>query len=164
MDGRTRRSLMASAAFTGLSAVPTTYGWAGHTTHFIVLFPCAGVFALLKSEQQSSLPWMMISGISFGIAILMKQHAVAFPAFIILWLIWEKGWTQRVVWKKVARQVGVFSIGCVIPFLVTCIILACAGVWDKFYYWTIEYASAICLYLSPGALPRTIHRRIRPYF
>lgn len=155
--------LMAAAAFTGLSAVPMTYGLAGHATHFIVLFTCAGVFALLKAEKKSSLAWMTASGISFGIAILMKQHAVAFPMFIALWLAWEKR-TQRITWKKIARPLAAFGIGCAVPLLVMCAVLACAGVWGKFWFWTIDYARQYVSLFPLGALPRQFVTGFAPIF
>jgi hypothetical protein len=155
--------LMAAAAFTGLSAVPMTFGLAGHATHFIVLFICAGVFALLKADKKSSFAWMAASGISFGIAILMKQHAVAFPVFIGLWLMWEKR-TQRVAWKKIARPLAIFGIGCAVPLLVMCAALAYAGVWDKFWFWTVDYARQYVSLFPLGALPRQFATGFAPIF
>ena len=58
--------LVAAAIFTMLSALPFAYGLAGHATHFVVLFVCAGTFALLKMEGKKSPLWTLIAGVAFG--------------------------------------------------------------------------------------------------
>ncbi len=70
--------LVAAALFTLLSALPFANGLAGHATHFVVLFGCAGTFSLLRAGEKKSLAWTFVSGAAFGGAILMKQHAIFF--------------------------------------------------------------------------------------
>jgi hypothetical protein len=128
--------LMAAALFVGLSAMPYTYGLAGHATHFVVLCACLGVYALLRMEKSRPSFWAAVSGLAFGSAILMKQHAVFFAVAAGVWLLWR----VRVEKSKGFRNAFIFSVSALLPLLITAIGLACAGVWDRFDQWTIQYA------------------------
>ncbi|HXC34717.1 MAG TPA: glycosyltransferase family 39 protein [Candidatus Acidoferrales bacterium] len=130
-------ALIAAIIYICLAALPKAAGLAGHATHFVSLFVCAGIAALLIARRRNSCIWWFVSGMAFGLAILMKQHAVFFPIFILVWLSW-KGLRQKP--QISVLYVVLFCVGCVIPFLVTAIGFACAGLWHAFVFWTFEYA------------------------
>jgi hypothetical protein len=142
--------LLAATFFTGLSALPSAFGLAGHATHFVVLFVCLATYALLRMEKHRPLWWAAISGLALGTAILMKQHAVVFTGAAFAWLLWR-------VFRKNEKAVSgavIFSTAAAIPLLLTAIGLAWAGVWNRFYAWTIQYAreyvSIFPLRVMPG--------------
>src|ERR1700722_4104702 len=62
--------LLASAIFVCLSALPKAAGLAGHATHFVSLFVCAGLLALLIARKKNSTIGWLVSGTAFGVAIL----------------------------------------------------------------------------------------------
>ncbi|HWY32383.1 MAG TPA: glycosyltransferase family 39 protein, partial [Candidatus Acidoferrum sp.] len=128
--------LVAAALFVALSAMPYTYGLAGHATHFVVLCACLGVYALLRMEKSRPSFWAAVSGLAFGSGILMKQHAVFFAVAAGVWLLWR----VRVEKSKGFRNAFIYSVSALLPLLITAIGLACAGVWDRFDQWTIQYA------------------------
>jgi hypothetical protein len=130
--------LFAAATFVCLSALPRAEGLAGHATHFVSLFVCAGVLALLLAQKKNNYGWWFISGTAFGLAILMTQQALFFPAFILAWLLFKEFRRRR--WTGFARIVLLFCGGCIFPFLVTAAGFACAGLWGKFVFWAFEYA------------------------
>jgi len=140
--------LVAAALFAALCALPFTYGLAGHATHFIVLCVCLGTCALLRMEKSRPLLWVIVAGLSFGSAILMKQHAVFFAAGAGAWLLWR----VRVEKAKALRDAVVFSAAAILPLLVTVLGLACAGVWDRFDQWTIQYAREYVSIFPLGAV------------
>jgi Dolichyl-phosphate-mannose-protein mannosyltransferase len=128
--------VLAAAIFMCLADLPRAAALAGHITHFVALFVCAGVFALLMARKKNSRLWWFASGAAFGLAILMSQQAVFFPPFILAWQLWK----ERGQWKESAFVTLVFGGGCVVPFLITAAGFACAGLWGKFIFWTFEYA------------------------
>jgi hypothetical protein len=142
--------LLAATYFTALSALPFTYGLAGHATHFVVLGVCLGTYALLRLEKSKPWLWAAISGLTFGSAILMKQHAVFFAAAGFAWLSWRV-FSKK---EKALSTAGIFSIAVILPLLVTAIGLAWAGVWDRFYLWTIQYAREYVSIFTLRAVPR----------
>src|SRR5437588_12532194 len=46
------------------------------------------------------------------------------------------------------RRLAAFSFGAVVPYALTCLILWRAGVFDKFWQWTVVYASGHALRYS----------------
>lgn len=145
-------AVLAAAIFVCLAALPGASGPSGHATHFVSLFTCAAVYTLLLARKKTSLWWWFASGTAFGLAILMKQHAFFFPIFILGWLFWKE--SRQKCWQRSIRRALLFGGGCIVPFLITAIGFACAGLGHKFFYWTFEYAhqyvSLISLSLAPG--------------
>ena len=141
--------LVAAALFAALSAMPYTYGLAGHATHFVVLCACLGAYALLRMEKSRSLIWPVVSGLAFGTAILMKQHAVFFVAAAGGWLLWR----SRIENSRGYRHAAVFIVATALPLLISFIELACAGVWARFNQWTIQYARDYVSIFPISAVP-----------
>ncbi|HEY1660803.1 MAG TPA: glycosyltransferase family 39 protein [Verrucomicrobiae bacterium] len=130
--------LIAAAIFVCLSALPQALGLAGHATHFVSLFVCAGVLALLFARKKKSSSGWFVSGTAFGLAILMKQQAIFFPPVFLAWYFsreFQLGDRRKSGWLAF-----VFCAGCAIPVLVMAAGFAYAGLWGKFIFWTFEYA------------------------
>jgi hypothetical protein len=151
--------LMTAAMFACLTAMPAATGLAGHATHFVTLLVCAGTLALLEAEKRKSLFWPLVSGTAFGLAILMKQHAFLFLPFASGWLAWQ--WFQR---KKSMGDIGIFFAGVAIPLVLTAALLAQAGVWDRFYFWTIQYARQYVSIFPLPVVPRQFVLGFKPVF
>jgi hypothetical protein len=131
--------VFAAATFVCLSALPRAEGLAGHATHFVSLFVCAGVLALLLARRKNSRSWWFWSGTLFGLAILIVQHAALFPAFILAWFFWKE--FRRGNQPKPALIALLFCGGCLVPFLLMAFGFICMGLWGKFFFWTFQYAS-----------------------
>ena len=141
--------LLAALFFALLCSLPSAYGLAAHATHFVVLCVTLGVFAFLKMGGSRPLLWASVSGVAFGSAILMKQQAVFFAAAAFALLLWR----ERSEKVTALRRTAVFSVATILPLSVMLMGLAWAGVWDRFYQWTILYASEYISMLSVGDLP-----------
>lgn len=142
--------LMSAALFTFLTAAPLACGLAGHATHFVVLFVCAGTFALLKGEENKSAWWILAGGVAMGAAITMKQHALVFALGAGIWLAcWRCGQSG-----KLLRYSSAYAAGVAFPLVVMAGTLALCGVWQRFIFWTIQYArqyvSILPLRAAPG--------------
>src|SRR5262249_16922557 len=92
---------------------------------------------------------LFASGLLFGMAFLMKQHGGCFTLFGLAYVIWDE-WRsghQRTgkgesgsAFARALGRIALFGAGALIPFVITCLILAWAGVFDRFWFWTFTYA------------------------
>jgi hypothetical protein len=80
-----------------------------------------------------------VSGSFFGLGLLMKQPAVFFALFGMIYLVC-KDLRRPFPLKRILLRSLVFSAGVILPFGITCLILWQIGVFDRFWFWTIDYA------------------------
>jgi len=155
----------AAASYGLLSTSEGVLGLAGHATHFVTLFAVAGLLFLvasrrsknpLNSELGSTNPETLLNsgfastnpetlktyfaaGICMGLAFLMKQPGAVFILFGVQEIAWS-GWKDREEPKKLGARIGVYGAGAAVPYLLTCAALYRAGVFAKFWFWTVSYA------------------------
>jgi Dolichyl-phosphate-mannose-protein mannosyltransferase len=143
--------LVAAASYALLSTSPSVLGFAGHATNFVVLAALGGILLLLKALETERRWLFFASGLLFGLGYLMKQSGIAFAAFGFLFLI-KSEWKRPVEWRRLATRVGGFVLGVVLPFALTYLFLAAAGVSKSFWFWTVDYAQqyATEIGVSPG--------------
>ena len=129
-------SLAACAAFALFSLGTNVHGLAAHANHFVALFALGGTLLLFRAAHTESLARFSLSGLSFGLAVFMKQHGVLFVLFGLLWLLWS----ARPDLAKAVRRALAFAAGASLPLLLTGLILSALGVFPKFFFWTFRYA------------------------
>lgn len=133
--------VLAAAAYGLMCLVPGSLGLAAHATHFIVLCGLAGLWLLLRYFERPGWGLLIASGVAFGLAFLMKQQAVFLLAFAGLALAlhqWEQ--TPRSL-KQTMIRMGVLGGALVLPYLVVVLVAVLTGSFDRFWHWTVEYAS-----------------------
>jgi 4-amino-4-deoxy-L-arabinose transferase-like glycosyltransferase len=131
---------IAGASYALLSTHQGVLGFAAHATHFIVLAALIGIILLLQAEETGRTALFFWSGLAFGIAFLMKQPGILLGAFAFFYLAvqcWPKNADQWAPWGK---KLGIFLLGGVLPFALTCALLYRAGVFRNFWFWTFDYA------------------------
>ena len=133
-------ALAASAIYALMSLSPHVQGFNAHATHFVVLAALGAILALLRAQENGRLQSFFWSGVLFGVAFLMKQPGGAFGAFGFSFLLWTAWRRQPRDWKTDGFRLAVWGCGVMIPIVLTCLILWRAGVWDKFWFWTVVYA------------------------
>lgn len=132
--------LVAGASYALLSTSQAVLGFAGHATHFVVLPAVAGVLLLLRAIE-SKRGWIFFCcGLLMGLAFVMKQPGVLFGFFAGLYILKSES-QPPVDYSGLARRVGWFSLGALLPFAVTCLLMLRAGLFRKFWFWTFSYAS-----------------------
>lgn len=134
--------LMAAAAYALMTMSQMSLGMAGHATHFVVLAMLGGVLLMLKAVERDKVWMHFIAGSLFGIAILMKQPGILFVPMAGLYILWAALRQSPRRWIKTGLSLGAFALGVVLPLVITGLILWWAGVFGKFWYWTIVYAKA----------------------
>ncbi len=130
--------LAAAASYSILSVSPAVLGFAGHATHFVVLPVLAGVLVLTRSAPLRN-AGIFAAGILFGAGVLMKQPGIFFVPFGAAYLCW-RDWRDRLSWPTLLTRTATFAAGVVAPFAATCLLLWWAGVFEKFWFWTVVYA------------------------
>lgn len=141
--------IAAATAYSVLSLMPHLLGQAAHATHFVMLFATGGAFALLRAVERQSRKLIFASGCLFGLAILMKQPGTLFTVFGAIYLL-ISDWRGRFETKELLLRNAIFFAGVAFPCAITALILAASGAFEKFWFWTIQYASQYGTRVSPG--------------
>jgi len=131
--------VVAGATFGLFSIRPYLLGLAGHATHFVTLAALISIYLLLRACGARRYWTFLSSGIFAGLALTMKQPGVFFAGFGLLYLIWRERQAKD---GTLLPKVAVYCAGAVLPYVVTCLILLRAGVFQRFWFWTVSYARA----------------------
>ena len=131
--------LAAGTSYAVLSVSPTVLGLAGHATHFVLLPVLAGTLLLLDDSYRNAYRRLFASGLLFGVGAVMKQPALFFIPFGAIYLLWNDLYRRRIL-KEILLRNLIFGIAAIVPLGVTFLILWHAGVFDKFWFWTVSYA------------------------
>ena len=134
--------IAAAATYAILSVSPSVLGLAAHATNFVMLPVLGGILLILKiaDSEQRARTQLFVSGLLFGMGALMKQPALFFIPFGAIYIVW-KDTQRRVHFKIILVRILIFGIGAIVPIAITCLLLWRTGVIDKFWFWTINYAS-----------------------
>jgi hypothetical protein len=143
----TMAGVTAAASYAVLSVSPSVLGLAAHATNFVMLPVLGGILLLLKEQrvtasepsQPKQLVRLFASGLLFGIGALMKQPGFLFILFGAIYIVWND-LNRRLPANRMLLRILIFVTGAVVPLGVTSLILWHAGVLDKFWFWTIDYA------------------------
>jgi 4-amino-4-deoxy-L-arabinose transferase-like glycosyltransferase len=130
---------IAAAAYAILSVGPSVFGMAAHATHFVTFFSVAGAWVLWRALQSDKLPLLLASGLLLGTAFLMKQPGVFLPGFGVLMVLIHCARLRPFSWQKLLVGLVVFSVGAILPYAATCLWMWHAGVFDRFWFWTVTY-------------------------
>jgi hypothetical protein len=132
--------VFAAAAFAVMSLAQSVQGIFANAEHFVILFAVAGVLLLVLAIDHNKLVLLLATSILLGIAFLMKQHGAAFIVFAGLYLLFSQLRRRPFELKPFLLRAGLFIIGVMLPFGITCFILWRVGVFKKFWFWTFVYA------------------------
>jgi len=131
---------MAAAAYAVLSTSSTVLGQAAHATHFVALFGTAGAWVLWRAMRGDKAWLFAAAGILLGLAFLMKQQGVFLLVFGgLATLVYCLQQRPILSLRNLAACVGVV-VGGVLPFIGVCLWLWQAGAFDRFWFWTVDYA------------------------
>ncbi len=150
--------IAAAASYSVLSLMPHVLGTAAHATHFVVLFAAAGTVVLLKALDRQSPALIAASGCLFGIAFLMKQPGILFALFGALSLL-VSDWRANLAMRRIFCRNAVFILGASLPCLVTGLTLWMLGVFETFWFWTVQYATQYGNQVSVGEGPEILIAR-----
>ena len=134
--------IVAATSYVLLAANPTMLGLTGHATHFCAFFVTAGLCLMWRAWQGEKLAFVVAFALCFGTAVLMKQHAAIIAAWAGLAFAFQQFCFRK---GSVVRRLGLVAICAVsmlAPLGLCCLWLWQAGVFGKFWFWTVSYAHA----------------------
>lgn len=138
-----------AAAFAVLSLSPSLLSLAAHATHFVVLFVLGGSWLQLRKRATPGWWTVLLSGLLFGLAFLMKQTAAAFVVFgAILLLVREDRETPAHFRRMNLKLIG-FILGVGLPYGAVCAWVSAGGGFHKFWFWTVLYAREYASRFTP---------------
>jgi hypothetical protein len=149
--------ILAAALYALLSVSQTVQGVFVHSEHFVVFFFLAGLLALTPpGESASGRPRagalrLFLAGILLGLAFLMKQHGLFLVGFAFLYVLVTEWSSDPGSWRRLAQRLAILAAGTLTPFLVVCLILWLAGVFETFWFWTFSYAQEYVSLPAAGA-------------
>ncbi|MDB6124821.1 MAG: hypothetical protein JWQ71_3814 [Pedosphaera sp.] len=133
-----KSALIAAALYAYLSLSGEVLGPVAHATHFVILSTLGGLLLLLVGINRQSNLSLFSSGLLLGIAMLMKQHGAVFILFAGSYLL--NCQARPLKWKLLLLRGSTLALGVATPLALTVFLLWKAGVLDKFWFWTIQYA------------------------
>jgi Flp pilus assembly protein TadD len=136
----TAAGVVAAVAYALMSLGAGVLGAQAHATHFVVIAALGGTLLLLRGIDSGRWTTLLGSGALYGIAVLMKQHGALFVAFGVAYLAWDYFDRRRDALLRGARDLAIFLGGVAAPLVMTGLALWWAGVFDKFWFWTVTYA------------------------
>jgi hypothetical protein len=133
-------ALAAGATYAVLSLSPSVYGFAGHATHFVVLPAIGGSLLLLSALEKKKPGIYFLSGLLFGLSTLMKQPGFFFVAFGVSYIAYHYFSTKRTNPTRERMGLLLFISGALLPLIIILVWVYSAGVFGKFWFWTVSYA------------------------
>lgn len=137
MFGNKEQSIVAVSVYFIFNLFPNFMGFGILSEHFFVLFILLSMFFLLKVRQTNVFYYIFISGIFFGIAAMIRQHAVFF-AIPMLALILFVAINHPFRWYRI---LGVFIAGSVTITLLLIGYVAIRGGFSEMIYWVFKQPS-----------------------
>jgi hypothetical protein len=129
-----------SCTFAVLSLGQHVQGVFANAEHFVILPAMCGIWLLVRGINRAKILLLGVGGMLLGLGFLIKQHGGVFIVFGGLYLVFRELGRRTFNWKGTIVRSTVFALGVLLPIGVTCLILWWAGVFGRFWFWTIEYA------------------------
>jgi hypothetical protein len=153
-------AVVTAAAFALLSLGQSVQGIFANTEHFVIFFAVGGLLLLVRAVDHQKWLSLFTGAVFLGLAFIMKQHGAAFIVFGALYLLFRELGRNPFIWKSFAARGALFSCGVLLPFALTCLVLWWAGVFEKFWFWTFDYAREYVCALPFSAGPGILKRRM----
>src|SRR4029078_1655965 len=118
-----------------------------------------GALVLLKPVLTKKM--VLVSGICFGAGLLMKQPAIFFICFGATYLLF-RDWRARLTFRQTLLLNALFITASVLPLAGTAFWLWRAGVFAKFWFWTVLYAREYAGVIPISQAPRIFSEQIGP--
>jgi hypothetical protein len=133
-------AVVSAASFALLSVGQPVEGVFANAEHFVIVFAVAGLLVLLRGLASEKLWKLFVSGLLLGLSFVMKQHGLAFSALGALCIAFDSLRQRPVIWRRLVLRLFTFVSGVIAVFGCLCLIMARAGVFRNFWFWTVDYA------------------------
>ncbi len=136
-----RPSAWLAATVFGLAGMsPMLYGFAFHAAFLVALCALAGAWLLLRARRSGAARTYALSGLCFGLSVLMKQTGALFvPAVLVLMVLDHRASEDRSSRALAVRAAG-FVAGALLPLAATAAWYLAIGRFGLFWFWAWEFA------------------------
>ncbi|MHC4478453.1 MAG: ArnT family glycosyltransferase [Planctomycetota bacterium] len=159
-------AVVTAGAFALLSLGQSVQGIFANTEHFVIFLAVGGLLLLVRTVEHPRWLSLLTGAVLLGLAFIMKQQGAVFIIFGALYLLVHELGRRPFIWKSFAARGALFSCGVLMPFALTCLVLWWAGVFEKFWFLTFDYAreyvSALPLSVGLGNLKRRMTDVVGP--
>jgi 4-amino-4-deoxy-L-arabinose transferase-like glycosyltransferase len=137
----TAGALSSSAAYSVLSLGSSVLGFAAHATHLVVLPALGGSLLLLNAVKKRATAAFFLPGMLFGLAFIMKQPGLFFLLFGMAFMLFSHVSSEtKPPAKDLLLSLSAFSSGGALPLLAVVLWTVTSGSFEKFWFWTVQYA------------------------
>jgi hypothetical protein len=143
-------AVAAGAFYAILSVIGATLGMTANAEHFVLLPSLLGILLIVRHTKNRSISFIFLTALLFGLAFIIKQHGIFFAVFGGLYLLCSRISSRPVQWKKVFLEQLFFAAGVTIPFALVCLYYWQAGLFGKFWFWTVTYAHTYSAMKTPA--------------
>jgi len=139
------RAMAATGLFALYAASGQVLGFAAHATQLCALPAFAGLWALWRGTVQGRSPqvvWIILAGLSAGLAIWIKQQALFYAVFGGLYLAWWFFGRGRS--ESITRAISLgllYALGVILPVGLSAAWFASQGRFDDFWFWTVDIST-----------------------
>ncbi len=156
---------LVTAGVYGLMAISSgVLGFAAHATHYVVVFVAAALVVLVRYQEKPKVMLAFSAGVLLGLSFLMKQQAVFFPVFGGLFLLAALYQENSFKLVPVLRDGAVYSLGVLLPYLLIVAWVSATGNFDRFWFWTVEYASQYAGGAPKAEIPLLFNLSFKPLY
>jgi hypothetical protein len=134
--------LVACASYALMSVSPVVSGMAAHATQFVVLFAIPATLLLWCAVESNERRTFFFSGLLYGLAFLMKQPGICFSLFGVFFLLWRAARNRSLFTRDFTVSILTFGVAIILPFAFFCLVIVRIGDFDRFWFWTFNYASS----------------------
>ena len=131
---------LSSATFALMSVDYWILGLFAHATHFVLPPVLGGILMLLRAFEKRRPLSFVCAGALFGLAVLMKQHAIFFLPLGVALVLWNDLRGEGDGPRAAAAALALMGGGLALVFGGLAACLAAQGVLAKFWFWTFQYA------------------------
>lgn len=148
----------AAAFYAVLSTLPGVQGLWANSEHFVVPFALAGILVYLRWLGDRRDRFLVLAGALLGCGVVMKQHGAAFFSFVLACVVWELYVMRVGSFRPFVRPLVSLFGGAAIPIGLMAVLVFALGNFDKFLFWTVEYAMS---YTTGNDLERGLFNLVR---
>jgi 4-amino-4-deoxy-L-arabinose transferase-like glycosyltransferase len=128
-----------AASYAILSVGAKVQGVFANSEHFLLVPALGGLLLILMFTENRKLNFLLYSGLLLGVSFIVKQFAIAFILFGFFFLIYDELRKKNRV-TSILRNIVLFLFCVAAPFLLTCLLFWMLGIFDKFWFWTVQYS------------------------
>jgi hypothetical protein len=141
-------AVVAGSAYAAMSLSTAVLGLWSHAEPFALAFALGGLLLALEPRGVVALAG---AGLLLGAAFTVKQNSAPLALFGAAWVAWNELRDQTRTRAESLRRLALFAAAALLPLAAVLAALYLAGVFERFWFWTVTYAASYGGQMSLGA-------------